>query len=461
MAIFGNKSYSLLAGIFLVSLQTMNAQTCSLSDHDANAPFGWVTCESKSGGDYELTGGSNGSNVVTLVSAGSEDMKNTIYNAIKNNDVIILDGAGENGTDFIISSYMKFSSVSNKTIVGINGARLCTQWYLTDEDRALLDAANVKNASTSSGTGGTLSNGQQVSERAEYLTRQTLLNKYGNENYRNAGLFYMSSCKNIIMRNLKLIGPGACDVSGYDLLCTDNSKHIWVDHCEFVDGIDGNFDIKNKADFITVSWCTFSYTDRSYMHQNTNLIGSSDSETTGYLNVTFANNVWGAGCRARMPMARVGFIHMLNNYYNCAGNATACINPRKNSTFVIEGNYFDSGISKVFEQKDCLGYLWAETNYIGKSGVSKPKSTNTSLAMPYTYNIYDVQEVPTTLTAANGSGATLDDPLTIGRNTDALDELENNSETEDYEYYDILGRKVKKLQKGMIYIKNGIKIVVK
>lgn len=459
MTILKNRFCFALAALVLASLQSLSANTTDLSEQDANAPFGWVVCAAKSGGDYTLTGGGNSDKVITLQSEGTADMKTTIYNAIKNNDIVIFDGSGENGTDFIVSSYMTLSSLSNKTIVGINGARLCTQWVLTDEDRAKLDSANVKNASTSSGTGGTLSNGQNVSEKAEYLTRSILLEKYGNENYRNAGIFYMKGCSNIIMRNLILVGPGSCDVSGYDLLCcTSSTKHVWVDHCDFVDGIDGNFDITQKADLITVSWCKFHYTNRSYMHQNTNLVGSSDSETTGYLNVTFANNLWGEGCRARMPMARVGFIHMLNNYFNCAGNATACINPRKNSTFVIEGNYFENGVQKVFEQKDCLGYRWADTNYIGQFGVSKPSSTNASLAMPYTYNIYNVQDVPATLTAANGAGATLADPLTIGRNSDGLDQI---TADDNDEYYDILGRRVKDLQKGMIYIKNGIKIVIK
>ena len=80
------------------------------------------------------------------------------------------------------------------------------------------------------------------------------------------------------------------------------TKNCWVDHCEFVDGMDGNFDITQKSDFNTVSWCTFSYSARSYMHQNTNLVGGSDSEATGYLNTTFAFNHWGDGCLARMPM---------------------------------------------------------------------------------------------------------------------------------------------------------------
>ena len=127
------------------------------------------------------------------------------------------------------------------------------------------------------------------------------------------------------------------------------TKNCWVDHCEFVDGMDGNFDITQKSDFNTVSWCTFSYSARSYMHQNTNLVGGSDSEATGYLNTTFAFNHWGDGCLARMPMARVGKIHMLNNYYTCK-EGNNCINPRKNSEFLVEGNYFAAGVESIYTQ---------------------------------------------------------------------------------------------------------------
>ena len=223
------------------------------------------------------------------------------------------------------------------------------------EIKDLLDKNKVPTMSTSTG-GGKLQNGTSVTEQAEYMTRYLIIEHTGDtkENYRKAGIFYIDGCTNIIMRNLQFVGPGSIDVGGYDLVsCINKTTHLWVDHCDFTDGIDGNFDITNESDFVTVSWCTFSYTDRSYMHQNTNLVGSSDSKTADEdkLNITYAYNIWGAKCRARMPMARFGTIHMLNNYFNCAGNASACINPRKNSEFLIEGNYFEKGVKNIESYK--------------------------------------------------------------------------------------------------------------
>ena len=135
----------------------------------------------------------------------------------------------------------------------------------TYEMKAALDKANVKSLSSSSGTGGTLSNGQNVDEKREQMTRQTLIDLTGdtNESYRNAGIFKISGGSNIIIRNLKFVGPGPCDVGGQDLITCTGTTHLWVDHCEFTDGQDGNFDITQSADFVTVSWCTFAYTERA------------------------------------------------------------------------------------------------------------------------------------------------------------------------------------------------------
>lgn len=108
-----------------------------------------------------------------------------------------------------------------------------------------------------------------VSEEAEYNTRKIIIEMTGdnNEDYRKSGCISLSNCQNIIIRNITFKGPGAIDVGGYDLISCTGSKNCWVDHCEFMDGMDGNFDITQKADFNTVSWCIFRYTDRSYMHQ--------------------------------------------------------------------------------------------------------------------------------------------------------------------------------------------------
>ena len=400
----------------MLSLLAITASRAELSKYDLNEPMGWATCQSMTtAGDYDLTGGGTGKSI-TLTASGADDY-NALKNAISSYSVIILDGSKG---DFIISKAMEIKS-SNRTIVGINNARLCTKFYVTPEITKLMDDNNVKSLSTASGTGGTLSNGVSVGEARETKVRQLLIDYTGDksEAYRNSGIFSIKSCSNIIIRNIDFAGPGSIDVGGSDLVSISGANHIWVDHCQFTDGMDGNFDITNKADFVTVSWCVFKYTQRSYDHQNTNLVGGSDSASSqgeDNLNVTFVNNMWGQLCNARMPMARFGTIHLLNNYYNCAGCGSS-VNPRKNSEFLIEGNYFEKGVKNIFSQSSAKSYVFKNNHYT--ESFSQPADKN-SVNIPYAYTAFDVQEVPSIVAAVeNGAGPTLTDPLTFGR-TEAL-----------------------------------------
>ena len=404
-----------------------------------------------SGDSYNTTGGNNGTRKTTLKSTGT-DQQSDIQNAIKQNDIVILDGS--NG-DFIVASPVSFGGYSNRTVVGINGARICTKFYLTEEMKAALDKANVKSLSSSSGTGGTLSNGKTVDEKREQVTRQTLIDLTGdsNESYRKAGIFSISGGSNIIIRNLKFVGPGPCDVGGQDLITCTGTTHLWVDHCEFTDGQDGNFDITNSADFVTVSWCTFGYTERAYDHMNTNLVGSSDSENKDKLNVTFAFNIWGPGCNQRMPMARAGNIHLLNNYYNCVG-ASATVNPRKNSEFLIEGNYFETGVTKVFSQSGAIAYQFKDNTY---KSASQPSGKGT-VTMPYQYTAIPSTEVPGLLTSATGAGATLTDPLAIG--TTGIESTTTSILNRKGIIYNLSGQQVDSNYRGIV-IKDGHKYIQK
>ena len=394
--------------ILILLLFTLSA--AAQSAYDLGKPFGFATRSSRTdnAATYEVTGGgaltypvTGVSDVVILTSDGG-DMTSAIEQAVRDHSVVVLDGSKG---DFLLSTKVELEGLSNKTILGINGARLCTQWHITPAMIDALNAAGVPGMSTSGG-GGTLTNGKRVREQAEYNTRQILINLTGDpkENYRKAGAIGMLSCSNCIVRNIRFVGPGSIDISGSDLLTLTACSNMWVDHCDFTDGTDGNFDIGGASNFITVSWCTFSYTSRSYMHQNTNLVGSNDREPRGSLNVTFANNVWGENCRARMPMGRDGKIHMLNNYYDCKGNITACINPRIYSEFLIEGNYFAPGVKKVFSQSKAEAWIWGSNNVISEPSVKVPKSSGT-VTVPYDYTVIPAEALPTEL--SKHAGATL------------------------------------------------------
>lgn len=400
----------------------------------------------------------DGKKVIVLTSDGDKNtnMASTILSAITANDIIVFDGdhslmgtKTDGKTNFYVDAYITLSGLSGKTLIGVNGARLCTTWYLTDIIKSWLNSvetssgSGVSNASTDEGTGDYLpiydENGNKtgekyIKEEGEYLTRKTLVEKglaskkkqldyeagvegateptaqdlenikfLLTEEYRKSGVFYITGCQNLIIRNLSFQGPGSVDVGGYDLLAVIyGTKNVWVDHCEFIDGQDGNFDITNESDFITTSWCHFHYTDRSYVHQNTNLVGSNDKydgksgetiDDTGKLNITFAYNEWGENCRSRMPMARFGKIHMLNNWYNCPGNTENAINPRKQSEFLIEGNYFASGVTKIFKVNGSTGVSVSD-NTVVDPAASSVTASGTAVSVPYTYNKVASTKVP-------------------------------------------------------------------
>ena len=448
-----------ISTLFLLSVLSLSAMA---TDYDLNKPFGFCTVSSRTDASstYTVTGGGcytypvpeGFTGKVIVLKSNGQDMKGDIQNAIKKNDVIILDGSEG---DFIVSSNIGFEN-GNKTLLGINNARLCTKWHLTDDIKAALDAAGVKNMSTSSGTGGTLSNGTKVDEEQELKTRQIIIDLTGDksEEYQKSGILSVDKKQNIIIRNIKFVGPGSVDVGGADLISFTGSKNCWVDHCEFTDGMDGNFDITKSANFNTVSWCTFSYTNRSYTHQNTNLIGSNDSEPTGYLNTTFAFNWWGTGCNQRMPMARAGKIHMLNNYYTCANNSSA-VNPRKNSEFLIEGNYFDTGVKKVYSQSGAVAVTWGNDNIIVEtSAQNQPSSFGTTVTVPYSYSPANASEVPTLV--KENAGATLKFEDASG-----IEGIVKSAEVQKVEYYSpdgiLLSAPTKGLAIQVTTLKDGTK----
>lgn len=442
--------------VLLTSAFVLLTTMTEAQNYDLNMPFGFCTLSSRTDASktYAMTGGgcytypvpSDFKGKVTVLTSDgpNTDMKAKIQNGIKNSDVLILDGAKG---DFIVSSNVGCTS-SNRTIIGINNARICTKWHMTDEYKAALDAAGVPNMSTGGG-GGTLSNGTKVTEEAEYNTRRILIQLTGDksEGYRQSGVLTLQGCQNIIIRNITFVGPGSVDVGGSDLLsCLGGAKHCWIDHCAFMDGMDGNFDITQSSDYITVSWCSFSYTDHSYMHQNTNLIGSSDSEATGYLNTTFAFNWWGTGCKQRMPMARVGKIHLLNNYYSCttAGN---CVNPRKNSEFLIEGNYFAAGVKNYYSQSDAKAVTWASGNYFTESNkLGNVSSFGTTVTVPYTYTIAPSNVIPTTVSSKAGATLTFQEATGIAAMTEPAKAVIS-------EYFNAAGQQVGSDTPGFVIIR--------
>lgn len=276
---------------------------------------------------------------------------------------------------------------------------------------------------------------KEVSNKTLVGEPGAMLKSTGSIDKTTSGIFNITNCENLIIRNIVFQGPGSHDVDGYDLVCLDKCSHIWIDHCEFIDGLDGNLDIKGATDFVSITWCQFRYTslsdtyeprskvrasdaDPTKSHSYSNLIGSSDSATgdRGKLNITFNNCHWGKGCVERMPRVRYGKIHIANCLYNsershyCIGGGVEANVRAEHSAFIGVNDPYKS-YSKT-SAPDIVEFIGCHfDNCTGNT----TGSGGSAFIPPYTLSVYDATLVESVVTdSGNGAGATLTSPLTIG-----------------------------------------------
>ena len=386
---------------FLLSLLSVMTLLPVMASNNV-APWGWATCSDESATAYTLNGGCfSDASSVTLKALGNEQTDDKqIKQAIAQKDIIILDGS--NG-DFILNEYIKIST-KNKTIIGINNARLCTKFYLTADDITYLKAQGLEGLSSTNQHTGTLPDGTTVTcdERA-FFTKKAIMElqyqKTGSYTLPNkSGIFYLDAAsENIIIRNISLIGPGAVDIDGADLI-TNQGKHVWIDHCTFVDSQDGALDSK-VCDWATYTYNHFYYTDRSYSHAYTCGCGwVSNHEMV--IHMTFACNIWGAKCMRRLPQADDCFIHLVNNYHNCPGNSVG-MTINSYSKALVEGNYAAAGVNKPLDGSGANRNVTAKDNSFANS------QAGSVVSVPYDYTKIAAADVPATLTGNEGAGATL------------------------------------------------------
>lgn len=366
------------------------------------APWGWATCSDEDGTAYTLSGGNfTDANKITLKALGGGQSDDTqIKQAIAKNDIIIFDGS--NG-DFTIEEVMKLASTKNKTLIGINNARLCTKFYLTDEDNAYLKKQGLEGLSSTDQYTGTLPDGTTLTcDRRAFFTKKAMMElqyqKTGVYSLPNkAGIFHIeTSSENIIIRNLSLIGPGSVDIDGVDLI-TNQGKHVWVDHCTLVDSQDGALDSK-VCDWATYTFLHFYYTSRSYSHAYT--CGCGWAEGTMTLHLTFAQNIWGEGCVRRLPQCGDCYVHLVNNYHNCPGNSVG-MTINDGCKALVEGNYAAKGVNSPLTGSGSNRSVTARENSFSASSVGS------TVTVPYQYTKIAAADVPALLTGEEGAGATL------------------------------------------------------
>ena len=180
----------------------------------------------------------------------------------------------------------------------------------------------------------------------------------------------VNNADNVIIRNITWLDAHDCfpawdptDGStgnwnaAYDNLSLVGATHVWVDHCAFGDADnpdsgepfyfgrpfqvhDGELDITNGSNFVTVSWNRFGD------HDKVMLIGSSDSSTLdpGKLRVTVHHNVF-ANVIQRTPRVRFGEVHLFDNLYDLAATQGYGYSwgVGVQSQIYAQNNFFDAG----------------------------------------------------------------------------------------------------------------------
>lgn len=388
-------------------------------DYFDGKPYGWATCADESGAPYNLKGGLNIAQPKTIIlKSNGANNDDAILAAIQQYDIIVLDGAGG---DFIINKQMGIVNAKHKTIVGRNNATLRTRFVLTADVRKILKTYNLEGLSSTNQISGTLPDGTKITnmdERAFY-TRKALqeiaykLNgNYDIDYMVKSGIFSLNAtCEDIIFRNLTLVGPGSIDIDGVDLITNQESNHTWVDHCTFIDGLDGCLDSK-RNDYASYTWNLFYYTENSFSHSYTTACGWVENHSM-MQHLTFANNIWGKGCSRRLPQASDCYIHLLNNYHNCAGNSIAMtLNGYMKA--LVEGNYAAAGVNSPLcgsadasDPKREHHRIYAVGNSFSQTQVEASCRNNDNITVPYEYNKISFADVPKVLTDIYGAGAEL------------------------------------------------------
>ncbi len=167
--------------------------------------------------------------------------------------------------------------------------------------------------------------------------------------------------RNIIIRNITFRDtydcfpawvPGDGWNAEYDSISIRNASNVWIDHNTFenvetaaldehfgepYEVHDGQVDITNDADLLTLSWNRFRENNKGG-----SLIGASDGATgdRGRLRVTFHHNYY-ENIGQRSPRVRYGQVHIYNNYYRIASPVYSYTwGVGVESAIVAENNFF-------------------------------------------------------------------------------------------------------------------------
>ena len=223
--------------------------------------------------------------------------------------------------------------------------------------------------------------------------------------------------KNVIIRNLTFKGAGAVDKDAGDCLHVQGGTNVWLDHLDVYDGEDGNLDVINGANYVTISWTRFHYTSASKEHQFSNLIGNSDGKTSddGKLKTTLHHNWWDDGVKERMPRVRYGQVHVANNLFSTNSSST-CVRAGKSADLRVENNVFIGVNNPIDLYNGDYKAVYSGGNYTEniKKGSASSGTNKNAFTPSYSMKLTDVSNQTKAYALRDSiklyAGATLPDP---------------------------------------------------
>jgi pectate lyase len=219
--------------------------------------------------------------------------------------------------------------------------------------------------------------------------------------------------QNVTIRNVKKSGSPTSN--GGDAIGMESDvRNVWVDHTTLEasggedEGFDGLFDMKNNTQYVTLSYSILRNSGRG------GLVGSSESDTSnGY--VTYHHNLY-ENIDSRTPLLRGGIAHVYNNHY--VDIHESGINSRAGARAKVDNNYFQDAhdVLGTF-YTDEAGYwqvsgntfdnvTWSEPDEETNPAGPDPQS-NTSVSIPYAYDLDAADCVPNIVSRTAGAGTGL------------------------------------------------------
>jgi pectate lyase len=227
---------------------------------------------------------------------------------------------------------------------------------------------------------------------------------------------HIKGASNVILRNIIVRGPGSNEDQAWDNINIEgSSKNIWVDHCEFWDGQDGNADVVKGADTVTFTWCIFGYALAGHPHNLSNLIASSDDEpeSEGKLDITYMFNWWN-GAMERQPRCRLGYIHVVNNLYTANAsvgasklgvtNGYSCNVLTENNHFIDQNDPIDLG------KQEGAGSVQQAVGNQFESCTGNQMGSGTAFTPPYEYKSFMVPATGVKAAVQKYAGAKMASP---------------------------------------------------